>query len=893
MKALRHAQGVQAACTRTWTGASSTNWTTSGNWSPSGAPGATDYACIASGTNSPTITAATDVSIAGMDQDGLTLTVNGTLALTDTSGTKSSLMTGGTIAGSGTVTVASGHAFTWNAGTMNGTGSTTVANGGTLAIDLAGNFGYAALDQRVLTNNGTMTYVPSPGGFAFVMAYNGNATTFTNNGTFTYNGTNANDFGISSGGDSTIVNNGTFSRATGSATGQVVPAFDNNGTIAANAGTLQFTGTFPSYDAGTKTLTKGTYSAKAKLQFLGADVVTNAGGIVLDGSGAQIQDTAGNNALANLATNTATGSLTVKNGKTITTKAFGNAGAVTIGPGSNSSLTAPSTGYTQSGGTTSLTDATSKLIASGASGKVVINGGTLSGIGTVQAPGSPGLTNAATVSPGLSQGTLTVTGSYSQSGSLPIEIGGAGAGQFDVVNVSGAATLSGTLTLSTVNGFSPAVGQTFTIMSYASHTGCFTTINGRDLGSVGAGIYYDVACNATNVVVTVKRAELSINDVTVSEGNSGTVNANFTVSLNQARPDLGISVDYATADGTASGATDYQPKTGSLSWLAGDGSSRTVTVAVAGDTLDEVNETFFVNLSNASNAFTLDSQGQGTIQDDDPPVSMSINDIGDSEGNSGTKPFTFTVSLSGASGKTVTVNYATADGTAQAPGDYQAATGTLTFNPGVTSNQVVVAVVGDSQNEPDETFFVNLSDASNATISDSQGQATVLNDDSQPIITGFDPAAQKVGKVVSILGSGFTGATKVSFAKAGGGAVDAEIYTVVGDGRIDATVPKLATTGTVSVTTPGGTGTSTTALKIKPKVKTFTPSSGPPGTVVTITGTSFTGATKVQFNGTNATFTVVSDSKVTATVPAGATTGQITVITPGGKAKSKAVFTVT
>jgi hypothetical protein len=101
----------------------------------------------------------------------------------------------------------------------------------------------------------------------------------------------------------------------------------------------------------------------------------------------------------------------------------------------------------------------------------------------------------------------------------------------------------------------------------------------------------------------------------------------------------------------------------------------------------------------------------------------------------------------------------------------------------------------------------------------------------------------------------------------------------------------LAITGVVSVTNGSGTGMGP-VFKVKPTLKSFDPPSGPVGTVVTITGKAFTGATKVQFNGVNASFTMVSYTKITATVPAGATTGPITVFTPGGKAKSRTNFIV-
>jgi hypothetical protein len=173
------------------------------------------------------------------------------------------------------------------------------------------------------------------------------------------------------------------------------------------------------------------------------------------------------------------------------------------------------------------------------------------------------------------------------------------------------------------------------------------------------------------------------------------------------------------------------------------------------------------------------------------------------------------------------------------------------------------------------------------------GTNVVVTIKALPTITGYNPTAVKQKKPVTILGSAFTGATQVAFSQAGGGTVNAATFSVVDDGHITATVPSLATTGPVFVTTPAGTNSTAPVLKIKPSIKSFTPTSGPVGTTVTITGSAYTGATKVQFNGVNATFTVNSDTKITATVPVGATTGNISVTTAGGKAKSKTVFTVT
>jgi hypothetical protein len=112
-----------------------------------------------------------------------------------------------------------------------------------------------------------------------------------------------------------------------------------------------------------------------------------------------------------------------------------------------------------------------------------------------------------------------------------------------------------------------------------------------------------------------------------------------------------------------------------------------------------------------------------------PPPTVSINDASVTEGNTGTINATFTVTLSAPDRQSVKVNYSTANGTAAAGSDFQTASGTLTFAPGETSKTITVAVLGDQMYEPDETFAVNLSGPTNATIGDSNGIGTIVNDD--------------------------------------------------------------------------------------------------------------------------------------------------------------------
>lgn len=150
------------------------------------------------------------------------------------------------------------------------------------------------------------------------------------------------------------------------------------------------------------------------------------------------------------------------------------------------------------------------------------------------------------------------------------------------------------------------------------------------------------------------------------------------------------------------------------------------------------------------------------------------------------------------------------------------------------------------------------------------------------------PTSGKVGKSIGILGQGFNGAKGVSFNGT------AATFKISADTFLTATVPTGATTGVVTVTFASGSLKSKQNFRVTPTIKTFTPTSGPVGTPVTITGVSLKQASKVAFGGVKATtFTVNSDTQVTATVPTGAKTGKITITTPGGTATSPTVFTVT
>ncbi|HEY0072493.1 MAG TPA: Calx-beta domain-containing protein, partial [Abditibacteriaceae bacterium] len=232
---------------------------------------------------------------------------------------------------------------------------------------------------------------------------------------------------------------------------------------------------------------------------------------------------------------------------------------------------------------------------------------------------------------------------------------------------------------------------------------------------------------------------LSINDATVTEGNSGTTNATFTVTLSAASAQT-VTVNAIPTNGTARAPGDYASGGTTLSFSPGQ-LTKTVTVPVQGDLLDEINEVFYVLLSTSNNATIGRGRGVGTIQDNDVPPTVSIDNLNIGEGNPaqgapGQRVASFRLNLSAPSGQVVRVSYATAPGgalPATAGNDYVAVAPTqVAFNVGSNVAYARVLLNGDVLNEKDETFLVNLSAPVNATLGDAQAIGTILNDDSAP-----------------------------------------------------------------------------------------------------------------------------------------------------------------
>ena len=271
---------------------------------------------------------------------------------------------------------------------------------------------------------------------------------------------------------------------------------------------------------------------------------------------------------------------------------------------------------------------------------------------------------------------------------------------------------------------------------------------------------------------------------------------------------------------------------------------------VVGDTVVEQNETFQVVLSAPVGATIADGSATGTITNDDtaapPPLpTLAINDAAVAEGNSGTTPLTFTVTLSAQPGaSTVTVAYATADGTANAPQDYTATSGTLTFTGTTTTQTIAVSVVGDTVVEQNETFQVVLSAPVGATIADGSATGTITNDD-----TAAPPPLPTLAINDAAVAEGNSGTTPLTFTvtlSAQPGASTVTVAYATANGTANAPQDYTATSGTLTFT--GTTTTQTIAVSV-------------------------VGDTVVE---QNETFQVVLSAPVGATIADGSATGTIT-----------------
>lgn len=348
--------------------------------------------------------------------------------------------------------------------------------------------------------------------------------------------------------------------------------------------------------------------------------------------------------------------------------------------------------------------------------------------------------------------------------------------------------------------------------------GAIEGLEGCDDGNTVNG---DSCSSTCTVTVPPPPSVLSIADVSVAEGNSGTKLATFTVALAPASA-APVGFDIATGVGTAAPGQDFVEKALAGQSIPAGQVGQTFSVVVNGDAEVESNETFTVNLGNVTGATVSDAQALGTISNDDQPT-LSVADATVLEGNSGSSTARFVVSLSAPMTSPVSVTLATSDGTAVAGSDYVALSQPgRTIDAGRTRIVFEVAVNGDLTAEADETFTVTASALGGAVLGDAQATGTIVNDEAAaklPIssIQGVGASSPRVGEMARTEGLVTARLADGFFIQSRSSVQDFDLQTseglfVVADGADIALGDLLAVHGRISELQREGRGASLTSI---------------------------------------------------------------------------------
>jgi len=512
-----------APATISWTNPLGGNWGTPSNWDANRVPTASDDVIInqtgisithsfgIDSVRSLTSQAAVDISGGSLTLGTALSQINDTLT---TSGDGTLVLNNATLSGSGAVfnqgtllaegssnlngalTNAPGAILRVLGNAFSGAGTLTVANGFTNdgLIDLTSTGGFAPATLSV--GNGTLTNAPD----GLIQASAGTG------GQRTLNAQLDNQGSLEAFTDITLdkssaaqLNEGTINVIGGNMTvnqQSTTATFTNLGTITVES-SFSFTignGTFTNFSGGV--LTGGTFDIAGTLRFPNAAITSNAATIILEGTAAQIVDPTNHDALAGLVGNAFAGVLIIQYGRNFTAPGtFSNAGTLLVGEGSTFMVSGP---YNQTAGTTTLYRGT--LNAN--SGINIQQGSFLTGVGLLIG----NVQNAGELMVGDSSdtGLLTIRGNYTQTatGILDLKLGGTGPGiYFDQLNVTGTASLDGTLNIVLLDDFMANVGDSFQVLAFGTRTGDFATMNGLDLGD---GFYLDPVYDSTGLTLVTQ-----------------------------------------------------------------------------------------------------------------------------------------------------------------------------------------------------------------------------------------------------------------------------------------------------------------------------------------------------------------------------------------------------
>ncbi|MGK0187302.1 MAG: putative repeat protein (TIGR03806 family) [Verrucomicrobiales bacterium] len=257
---------------------------------------------------------------------------------------------------------------------------------------------------------------------------------------------------------------------------------------------------------------------------------------------------------------------------------------------------------------------------------------------------------------------------------------------------------------------------------------------------IDAGSNANSPSNTINTTV----ASLPVLHVASASGGESSGVVEFTVSISKVQPTQ-VSVQFTTVAGSADAAKDFQHTNGTLTIPAGNVTA-IVSVPVIDDVTDEADEIFSLHLSNASGASIGTASASGTIVDNDAAPVITISDAVEGEGAS---VVPFLITLSHPSAFAVNVFFETVSGSATGGQDYTNAASTLTFQPGQTEINLGISIARDSLDELDEFFFVRLSAPVNATLGDSEGIGTIVDDDETPALSIVGGTASESAEVLN------------------------------------------------------------------------------------------------------------------------------------------------
>ncbi len=317
--------------------------------------------------------------------------------------------------------------------------------------------------------------------------------------------------------------------------------------------------------------------------------------------------------------------------------------------------------------------------------------------------------------------------------------------------------------------------------------------------------------SAAPLSARAKQPVVSVADATVVEGTGGSsvLSFVFTRTGNAKSLKLASAVTYETqgvaGEGGATADADFVSKTGKVKFQPGQ-TAKIVRVNVVTDSVFEGGsntvETMKLLITGATGARTPDTEAKGTIRDDDRRPRVSVADTYLVEGDAGFAVMRFTVRLTNPSAQSVSVDYATADGTAAAGVDYIGRTGTLTFAPGQSSLTVDVNVPNNLGAQGHRAFDLVLSNAKQATLARDRATGTIIDDEGLPVLLLTDISVKEKDSGLRV--------RRLTVTLSHAGASPATVFVSTEDATAKANADYIPISGTL----PFAAGTTSASFKI-------------------------------------------------------------------------------